>query len=762
MDMGHIPDAYRTTLSEARSLCPYFLDRTMRSLPEVPALPPGDEDLWAHRAAKASVWEQGKHHAHEAVVHKGILPRGLPPSDHALCAASYPSPYQKGDGVADDLDFALRMVIEKGPDIVDWRAQQFQRLQAFGKALLPARAALEDERGFTSKRVSKHVRLERVMLASYAAGWPDTKLHEMVRDGATIAGRLPHSGIYRQADVQAAISLDDLQVTSEAWIAEILSRAPPKEEQLQAVWEKSREEVELGLLRGHWSKDQMDRRWGLGRWRPLVRFAIWQALAKKWRCIDNGRSASTNYTLETDERIHTTSVQTGAATIRRLRHHLGRRLSGAYLPRSSTQDMKRAFRQLGVRDRDRCMHIVAIFHPTLRAWVFFELDGLAFGLGAAVLEFNRVPAQLVALARRWLAIPAVNFYDDFRITDICGTGGNANYMFEALCSWIGWWLDIKKHQPPAASIVFLGTLEDASHVEDEDEVRIQTTEERRLLILEELRDARTQAFCPPSQAAHIVGKLIHVAEALPGRSGRGQLNALTAHAAGDVGHLTMEALTAIDFHLSQLSIPRYRAVPLSADAFPTRAVISDASWNDLGHENLHGRVCFIVFGQKPSERFGGVLDIPYGSELVSNFEERRSQIMAAEILGPMLAMAFANNMLAGCTVNFFIDNLSGLCALVKGGSRRVDLAGLAYGVWHGLGAFDMRAWFDYVESESNLADGGSRVGPVDVLARRMGVRLAPLPSFSLPKGFPRATTDQWSDWWCAARHNADEFMANFR
>ena len=41
--------------------------------------------------------------------------------------------------------------------------------------------------------------------------------------------------------------------------------------------------------------------------------------------------------------------------------------------------------------------------------------GLAFGMAVAVLDCNRVPAQLTAVARRWLGTPALNFFDDFRI-----------------------------------------------------------------------------------------------------------------------------------------------------------------------------------------------------------------------------------------------------------------------------------------------------------------------------------------------------------
>ena len=92
---------------------------------------------------------------------------------------------------------------------------------------------------------------------------------------------------------------------------------------------------------------------------------------------------------------------------------VGGPLRGRYSPRSSTQDMKSAYRQLGVRDDCRQYHITALYDQVVKSWRFGLLHGLAFGLSAAVLEFNRVPEHLVAVARRWLALPVIHFYDDF-------------------------------------------------------------------------------------------------------------------------------------------------------------------------------------------------------------------------------------------------------------------------------------------------------------------------------------------------------------
>ena len=749
--LSAVPASTREILQEAFEQCPYLLDRRARGLPADTLFPPFEEDLWAARAAKKGAFQQGKHHSADIVAHKGILPRGMPPEEFALCAAPMASPF--GDSscaIADDLDFACRMVAEKGAAIIEWRNAQFLKLRKLGDLLRPLRATFDAERGVASAKVSKHVNLERVLLSSFAAAWPDTGLADMVKRGATIAGKMPHVGIYRPAVVEAAIPADELMASNDEWVTQVCSRPPPLREQIDVVWKKTQEEAEVGLLGPCYTKHELDDKYGIGNWRCLIRFATWQSGAMKWRVIDNGRSAGHNWTLEADERIHTTSVEMGCAIVRRLRHHLGVPMKGGHEPRSSTHDMKRAFRQLPVRDQDRAWHIIAVFHPDKKIWVFYELWGLAFGLGAAVLEFNRVPAQVVALARRWFALPALNFYDDFKVTELACTEGGGDPLFRDLCAWIGWWLDDGKHQGPATTIKFLGTIEDCSHVADEDVVYLAIVEERRQLLLQELQAMKTSGRCTPGNAAHVVGKLIHAGDALPGRVGRGQLAALTAHSQGDRSALSIEALSSVDFHMCLLSMGRHRSIPLSLDAYPTKTVISDASWNDLAHEGLLGRVCFIVFGGDRRERFGGVLDIAPASPLVASLEARRTQIMAAEVLGPMLALTCAGRALARSCTNFFLDNLSGLCSLVKGGASRTDLAAIANGMWIGMCMLDVRGWFDYVESESNVADGGSRVGRADALAQSMGIRLSQIGTFALPASFPRTSPTEWEGWWRSA------------
>ena len=65
--------------------------------------------------------------------------------------------------------------------------------------------------------------------------------------------------------------------------------------------------------------------------------------------------------MATAETIHTTSVDMGVAVIRRLRELFGTPLEGPRAFRSSTQDMKRVFRQIPICHEDQPFHVIAVY-----------------------------------------------------------------------------------------------------------------------------------------------------------------------------------------------------------------------------------------------------------------------------------------------------------------------------------------------------------------------------------------------------------------
>ncbi|WP_296433265.1 hypothetical protein, partial [Yoonia sp.] len=383
----------------------------------------------------------------------------------ALAAAS---PFAAEPALSDDLDFAIRQTVKLGTGASAWRRKQLRTLKKICNTAVGINAAFPP--GQAATRLGRNVPAGTFDLLRYALQWPDTALPALFSTGAQVIGDLGHIGIYRDAAVHASVDLAQFQASNEDWIAQVEAMPRPRGEQSAVIWKKTAEELDLGFMSGLFTKAEMDARFGLGKWRPLVRFAVWQEGSQSWRVIDNGRSAAHNDTVVATERIHTTSTEVGLAMAQRFRKYANAPLAGGLELRSSTSDMWKAFRQIPVCDEHLPYHVVAVYSEKEGVMRYGPLDGMAFGLGAAVLQFNRVPAFLLALARRFLCIPVVGFYDDYRITDIAEGRGSADATFQELLAWLAIRLDPKKHQAPAPLVVFIGSLEDSSCAGVNDEI----------------------------------------------------------------------------------------------------------------------------------------------------------------------------------------------------------------------------------------------------------------------------------------------------
>ena len=116
-----------------------------------------------------------------------------------------------------------------------------------------------------------------------------------------------------------------------------------------------------------------------------------------------------------------------------------------------------------------------------------------------------------------------------------------------------------------------------------------------------------------------------------------------------------------------------------------------------------------------------MFDVP--PEFTSVLKERKNQIAVMEALGPVLALMFEPALLSNCLASFWMDNLSALSGFVSGNSTAADLGSISFGVHLCLAKRAVRAWWDYVPSVSNIADGGSREGVADPAAAAAGIHL---------------------------------------
>ena len=128
----------------------------------------------------------------------------------------------------------------------------------------------------------------------YATAWPDVDLPWMFVDGAEIVGNIPVAGIFRETEVPAECTVEELLRDSGKFVDGLMARPPPKPEEAEVCWTKSFKEQAEGTL-GPWhTREEMDAKWGAGEWRPIPRFALWQQGHVAWRCIDNGKEGRQN------------------------------------------------------------------------------------------------------------------------------------------------------------------------------------------------------------------------------------------------------------------------------------------------------------------------------------------------------------------------------------------------------------------------------------------------------------------------------------
>ena len=716
-DLCALPNPWRPMLLETCLACPYLRDRQKRGKP-CQQVGPDWADMHAFQAARPAGGLQHKSEGF-AVSHQRLVPFGLPPVTHALLGEALQSPLQLPVALADDLDFAVRTVVQQGECIRAWRQRHWRQLCALFNQARSLQEHFELKRSASSRRVSAHLCPASLEVARVSIAWPDRDAALALCEGVQIVGDLLSFGIYRSTPLDAAKSTGCFSPeANQLWLKEVLSRRPPRPDEAQVVWEKSGSERCLGILEGWFSAEELHRRFGAYQWRPMMRFATWQENHQAYRCIDNAKSSEHNLCTSVEERIHTTSVDMGLAICQHFRSLCGCPLERESSLQASTKDMKRAYRQVPVNQEQLRFSVIAVWHPLRNRWVFGILHGLAFGLLSAVLQFNRYPALLVAIARRWLAIPVINFFDDFKITEPMFAKGSGAFYFDKLMEKLGWLFDPEKDKPFKPTVVFLGGLE--SYLPNM--VKLQPLPDREKKIRQTLTEAISSRTLSPKDARRLSGKLTHLASFFLGRIGRGQTHSIAEHGLGSTAKVSNNLLMCLQFHLALLDLQPYRHVSLVPNQMPRRTIYTDASCEPrppLVRPAV--QVCWIVLDSSSNVALGGFTVVP--DVVLRSFEERHTYIAQGEAFGPLLAVTFHRNILTCSHLMFFIDNLGTLSAMITGRARIADFGAAVHAFHLSVAWLQSTSWFEHVESPANPADGGSRIGAACPIARQLGIQL---------------------------------------
>ena len=77
-------------------------------------------------------------------------------------------------------------------------------------------------------------------------------------------------------------------------------------------------------------------------------------------------------------------------------------------------------------------------------------------------------------------------------------------------------------------------------------------------------------------------------------------------------------------------------------------------------------------------------------------------------------------MFSGRDVIFFVDNEAACSSLIKGSTASQDVGEIAAVTHLFLCKYNVRAWFEWIDSKSNPSDGLSRLGLNDPWSQRQG------------------------------------------
>ena len=196
-----------------------------------------------------------------------------------------------------------------------------------------------------------------------------------------------------------------------------------------AVWRKTLEECDDGLLIGvPVSSENGDRRFRgftlkeisqhpwvkAGRAednhayvRTVRRFGAVQN--GDTRCIDNWTENGGNTVTGSDDKLSLVGAEAPShviAEIHRQNARLGRPPPEV---KGGTDDVRKAFRVLPAA----VVFVIAVWDPVRNVVAYFIVLGFIFGAYSAVLGWNRYPALIAHVARRFLAVATLYYYDDF-------------------------------------------------------------------------------------------------------------------------------------------------------------------------------------------------------------------------------------------------------------------------------------------------------------------------------------------------------------
>lgn len=180
---------------------------------------------------------------------------------------------------------------------------------------------------------------------------------------------------------------------------------------------------------------------------------------------------------------------------------------------------------------------------------------------------------------------------------------------------------------------------------------------------------------------------------------------LTAHQRGDESALSKEEASYLRALRAAVCVAQPRDVLVLHQSPPVTRIYSDASF-----ENDILRLGWVIFipGTMP---VAGTCIVP--PEVISTWKHRSQQIFPGETVAALVIALIHGPVLGARDAIHFVDNQASVASLVRVTSSEVDVLFIVQQVHLAYLRINSRMWYEWLDSDSNPADGLSRSGLSD-------------------------------------------------
>lgn len=706
---------------DLRILQLYWMDATMRGKNPY-ELPPEWRDQKDKAANLASLGTQRATSQSSRGLHP-LLPPGLGKEAHMKEACNMRSMFEVQPVLDDDVVFAAREMVVFGQWHNRHRELVLVELRKLVEACRHVDHVIKAQQHEDVAQVTQQATPTFMAATTSLLRWPDRGQASKYVTGFPFIGVQESSSVFRQLPQEDTPGEEkELLGDYAASIVNSIMSSSPSPEFAEEIFKQSEEEVQKRFAKPMVSKEHLDRVYGEGQWLPVERFMVRQP-SGKLRCIDNGKKYGHNKASKLLETIFTVGLDFVPAAVKLLVLLILSICSEDEIDwflqsiEVGLIDLLDAYRYVPVEPDQARFSIAAVWHIKEKCWKFLQLLGHAFGLAAAVNNFNRKPALMVAASRRMLGLLCSSYFDDFTIIDFSASDGQGQKHMAELFAMYGAIMSPEKMMPMAKQRIILGQTVNLHHVMDEGEVVLEAKPLAKEEICAELQEMAKMQAIPSARASKVRGKAGWIGSSAYGKCGRIGIGVLKAFQYADKPKkVTEDDAKSLKF-LSRMIM---EVPPRRVDVFGrTRrflVVYSDASFE----EGKTPRLGWVILEGK-CQPIGRSMEVR--QELLEALIERKQQIFACEALAIPAALLRNANTLVDCDVLWFVDNEAACSSLVRGASKEEDVASIAGAAHLMMLQNRCRAWFEWIDSDSNPADGLSRDGCLDEWTQDQGWHL---------------------------------------